>query len=209
MDTREALTALRAIFPKGNLQAEAHGTNGADDEGSYDITYAFVVISIPRMGCHKFEGETLTDCVAKARTFAATTATDRNERENQIMTTAYQPKTGAACGCRRGVERDNCANCEGTGQVIDFAAIRARRSEPASNTTAALRGVQAWAFLLPTEAQAELTALIESREAMRDALRKIQAHVTKANLSDGEIFVDEVDVMNWCEAALALADPQP
>jgi hypothetical protein len=36
----------------------------------------------------------------------------------------YQPKTGAKCGCRRGVERDNCPNCEGTGQVIDFAAIR-------------------------------------------------------------------------------------
>lgn len=39
----------------------------------------------------------------------------------------YQPKTGARCGCRPGVARDNCTNCEGTGQVIDFAAIRARR----------------------------------------------------------------------------------
>jgi hypothetical protein len=36
----------------------------------------------------------------------------------------YQPKTGAACGCRRGVQRDNCAACEGTGRVIDFRAIR-------------------------------------------------------------------------------------
>lgn len=40
--------------------------------------------------------------------------------------TAYQPKTGASCSCRRGQERDNCARCEGTGNVIDFAAIRAR-----------------------------------------------------------------------------------
>lgn len=40
---------------------------------------------------------------------------------------AYQPKTGQACACRPGVERDNCAACEGTGQRIDFAAIRARR----------------------------------------------------------------------------------
>jgi hypothetical protein len=36
----------------------------------------------------------------------------------------YQPKTGAKCGCKRGIQRDNCANCEGTGYVIDFAAIR-------------------------------------------------------------------------------------
>jgi len=39
----------------------------------------------------------------------------------------YQPKTGEACHCKRGVERDNCSRCEGTGEVIDFAAIRARR----------------------------------------------------------------------------------
>ena len=38
----------------------------------------------------------------------------------------YQPKTGAACGCRRGVDRDNCGACEGTGRVIDFHAIRNR-----------------------------------------------------------------------------------
>lgn len=39
---------------------------------------------------------------------------------------AYQPKTGAPCGCRPGQWRDNCLNCEGTGRAIDFAAIRAR-----------------------------------------------------------------------------------
>ncbi len=38
----------------------------------------------------------------------------------------YQPKTGARCSCKRGVQRDNCPACEGTGWVIDFAAIRAR-----------------------------------------------------------------------------------
>ena len=41
--------------------------------------------------------------------------------------TAYTPKTGARCSCRRGVERDNCPNCEGTGWVIDFRAIHERR----------------------------------------------------------------------------------
>jgi hypothetical protein len=30
------------------------------------------------------------------------------------------------CSCKRGQERDNCANCEGTGMRIDFAALRAR-----------------------------------------------------------------------------------
>lgn len=38
----------------------------------------------------------------------------------------YQPKTGAKCGCKRGVQRDNCPTCEGTGQVINFQAIRNR-----------------------------------------------------------------------------------
>jgi len=41
----------------------------------------------------------------------------------------YQPKTGEACSCKPGVERDNCPHCEGTGMKIDFAAIRARRTE--------------------------------------------------------------------------------
>lgn len=36
----------------------------------------------------------------------------------------YQPKTGAKCGCKRGVQRDNCPSCEGTGFMIDFARIR-------------------------------------------------------------------------------------
>jgi hypothetical protein len=39
----------------------------------------------------------------------------------------YQPKTGAKCGCKRGVARDNCPACEGTGWVIDFRTIRDSR----------------------------------------------------------------------------------
>lgn len=39
----------------------------------------------------------------------------------------YQPKTGAKCSCKRGVQRDNCPTCEGTGHVIDFRAIRNRK----------------------------------------------------------------------------------
>lgn len=44
-------------------------------------------------------------------------------------TREYQPKTGAHCGCKRGVQRDNCPVCEGTGMVVDFAAIRLRAQE--------------------------------------------------------------------------------
>jgi hypothetical protein len=36
----------------------------------------------------------------------------------------YQPKTGNKCGCKRGIERDNCPACEGTGMQIDFKAGR-------------------------------------------------------------------------------------
>jgi len=36
----------------------------------------------------------------------------------------YQPKTGQRCGCKPGIYRDNCPQCEGTGWVIDFRAIR-------------------------------------------------------------------------------------
>lgn len=36
----------------------------------------------------------------------------------------YQPKTGAKCSCKRGIQRDNCPACEGTGMLIDFRAIR-------------------------------------------------------------------------------------
>ena len=39
----------------------------------------------------------------------------------------YQPKTGQPCSCRPGMQRDNCPQCEGTGQRIDFAAIRGAR----------------------------------------------------------------------------------
>lgn len=44
---------------------------------------------------------------------------------------AWQPKTGERCHCRRGVERSNCPDCEGTGYKIDFARIRAATARPA------------------------------------------------------------------------------
>jgi hypothetical protein len=47
---------------------------------------------------------------------------------------SYQPKTGARCSCRRGIQRDNCPACEGTGYTIDFARIhRERLAREAAN----------------------------------------------------------------------------
>ena len=44
--------------------------------------------------------------------------------EGWINSVGYQPKTGQSCHCKPGVHRDNCPDCEGTGQCIDFEAIR-------------------------------------------------------------------------------------
>lgn len=34
------------------------------------------------------------------------------------------------CSCKRGVMRDNCPECEGTGERIDFRALRVRHPAP-------------------------------------------------------------------------------
>jgi len=39
------------------------------------------------------------------------------------------PLTGARCGCKRGIERDNCPNCEGTGKAIDWNRYHQERRE--------------------------------------------------------------------------------
>lgn len=39
--------------------------------------------------------------------------------------------TRGPCSCRPGIQRDNCATCEGTGRAIDWAAFhRNRRANP-------------------------------------------------------------------------------
>lgn len=61
---------------------------------------------------------------AKAATWGRHAASMAAKDERARLARAYQPKTGARCGCRPGVQRDNCPACEGTGWRIDFAAIR-------------------------------------------------------------------------------------
>lgn len=68
-------------------------------------------------------------CIIKTAQFGMMFVADLEDMKMEDLSQPakpYQPRTGARCGCRRGVERDNCPNCEGTGFVIDFAAIRAR-----------------------------------------------------------------------------------
>lgn len=49
---------------------------------------------------------------------------DQDGSRFEVKQYQYQPKTGRKCSCRAGIQRDNCPTCEGTGWVIDFAAIR-------------------------------------------------------------------------------------
>lgn len=55
-----------------------------------------------------------------------------------------------ACSCRKGVQRDNCPNCEGTGKAIDWRAFhatsRAKESAPPRYVTdaEAERIMRAW-----------------------------------------------------------------
>ena len=53
----------------------------------------------------------------------------------------YQPKTGFKCGCRKGIQRDNCINCEGTGYMIDFKAIRAKNGPKVTPQVDAMPGM--------------------------------------------------------------------
>ena len=63
----------------------------------------------------------------------------------------YQPKPGAKCSCRRGVQRDNCPNCEGTGLVIDFKAIRGQTQSDGETLIKLLK--EAKAYMDPCEGQ--------------------------------------------------------
>lgn len=36
---------------------------------------------------------------------------------------------GYRCGCKPGIERDNCPTCDGTGRALDFRAMREQSAE--------------------------------------------------------------------------------
>ena len=83
----------------------------------------------------------------------------------------YQPKTGVPCACRQGVQRDNCPECEGTGQRIDFAAVRARGSasrppEPATVKPTDPLGLLQWHVSGAIE-RGEAAAIVEVKPAPR------------------------------------------
>lgn len=80
-----------------------------------DAFAEFFSVDNPRFDVARFRAACIPGANVKARPTKA-----------KAIEHTSQPKTGAKCSCRRGVERDNCLSCEGTGQVSDFAAIRAR-----------------------------------------------------------------------------------
>ena len=53
----------------------------------------------------------------------------------------YRPNTGITCGCRKGIQRDNCINCEGTGFMIAFRAIRAKNGPKVTPQVDAMLGM--------------------------------------------------------------------
>jgi hypothetical protein len=54
--------------------------------------------------------------------------TTTQTNKNASPATQGQTPTLGPCFCKRGQQRDNCPQCEGTGMRIDFAAIRARKT---------------------------------------------------------------------------------
>ena len=53
--------------------------------------------------------------------------------------------TKGACHCRRGLERDNCPNCEGTGWAIDWREWHSRPKAPAGFADRVLERLRATA----------------------------------------------------------------
>ncbi len=79
-------------------------------------------------GFGKEEGLKRNTDIISTRPSALTLMRERYQRVYE----PYQPKTGQPCSCKKGIERDNCPQCEGTGQRIDFAAIRNRNNHVSS-----------------------------------------------------------------------------
>lgn len=82
---------------------------------------------IPLHWLEAFFGQTQSDNRPFAEALARDLATWGVRFVPVVKARQYQPKTGQACHCRPGQARDNCPDCEGTGQRIDFAAIRTRK----------------------------------------------------------------------------------
>ena len=114
----------------------------------------------------------------------------------------YQPKTGARCGCRRGVQRDNCPTCEGTGFVIDFAKIRARSACLRNDATFEGSGFFLESFLGVWIKHANgRTATIADGQSING-----HAHEVQVTTDDGE-FIDGSSAEDLTTAqAIALAN---
>ena len=100
------------------------------------------------------------------------------------MSTPYQPKTGQPCHCKRGQARNNCPDCEGTGQRIDFKAIRARAVQECSDRVAIDRAEQARLERLHGAAMDLLRACRNAESCLEDLLA---GHAVRTRVSDNKV----------------------
>jgi len=104
--------------------------------------------------------------------------------ESITVTAEYQPKTGVKCSCKPGQQRDNCPNCEGTGMVIDFAAIRNRTKKRCNKCHRPMKGTTAY------DGACECGGLIEATPTR--ASKKIESRIIWFEVFRNGEFVDDV-----------------
>lgn len=122
------------LKPVGSNQTELEKDGGVTVFFSYQTPVAAFVPGKGALVTSKHYSRTTSKHIGLAvkRWGANRTEVDQgviDQYANDTVSTSkpeYQPKTGQKCHCKRGIERDNCPDCEGTGMRIDFAAIRAR-----------------------------------------------------------------------------------
>ena len=107
-----------------------------------------------RVGSNAFHGKSGIGYARSARPLIPSSVTHpnnpnaprRKERENMDT-----PKTGHACTCKCGVQRDNCSNCEGTGRAIDWRAFHAAKPSTPAPTNAPERSVDEYSTAFDAE----------------------------------------------------------
>lgn len=127
MDVFESLDqALRnSLIPSDTKSVEDAGEGKAPTKG--EMVPRLATVDKTMMEANKAEGAgELHGYDHYERESCKSAPACKPKSKKEAAGQGYQPKTGQPCTCKPGVQRDNCPQCEGTGQKIDFAAIRNR-----------------------------------------------------------------------------------